>query len=102
MSDKFPMKSVSEALEDSLRGSPGLLKRNSATVAAARSLALLIDDQQVLVSEGGKFDNTVFPTFLKFCEALGLTVEKKTDAKKPAEPRKPASKMDKFKGLKVV
>lgn len=102
MTSKFPMESCAEALEASLRSSPGLRRRHSATVAAARALAMLIDSQQVLVSEGGKFDNTVFPTFLKFCDALGLTVSSGKPDAKPAEAKKPASKMDKFKGLKVV
>lgn len=96
-SERFPIESVSEALERSLRNAKHLRAKDAATVAAARALAWKIDNWDELAhqaiddaEEKGKGarpavplnDNTSIPTFLKYCTALGLTPEEE----KPAKP----------------
>lgn len=72
--------SVARSLEDALAGCDHLLPvRYAATIAAARQLAVRMD---VLAEVGwmdpvsGKLDNVTVPTFLRYMEALGLTVTK--------------------------
>lgn len=103
MSKQFPQESVSEALERSLRNAKHLRAKDAATVAAARALAWKIDNWDELAhqaiedaEEKGKGsrpavplnDNTSLPTFLKYCDCLGLTPEE-SPAAKPARPAKP-------------
>ena len=59
---------VRDGLEEALKVA-GLAKIDAGAVAAARALADKID----VSDETGTFDNTSFPTFLRYCEALGLT-----------------------------
>jgi ribosomal protein S8 len=69
--------SVADAFERSLRNASGLSAKDSALVAASRVLAKRID----LLADGGfidangKLDNVTVPTFLKYLQALGLTVD---------------------------
>lgn len=96
-SERFPLESVSDALERSLRNAKHLLAKDAATVAAARALAWKIDHWDELAEQAisdaeakGKGtrpavpqnDNTSLPTFLKYCAALGLVPEEE----KPAKP----------------
>ena len=76
MSAKFPSRNVAEALERSLKNAD-LKAVNSAVVAAARVLAERIDYLTFsgFVDENGKLDNVSLPTFLKYCQSLGLTVD---------------------------
>ena len=81
--------SAVDALEVSLSAADHLDLKHAATVAAARQLAIRVDE---LNDAGwvidGKLDNVTLPVFLKYCEALGLTV-----AKEPAK-RGPKPKVD--------
>ena len=77
MAARFELLSVADAFERSLRNASGLSAKDSALVAASRVLAKRID----LLADGGfidangKLDNVTVPTFLKYLQALGLTVD---------------------------
>ena len=77
MAAKFEFLSVADAFERSLRNASGLSAKNSALVAASRVLAKRIDliSDNGFVDQNGKLDNVTIPTFLKYLQALGLTVE---------------------------
>jgi len=102
MASKFPHDSVGDALERSLRNAD-LKAVNSAVVAAARVLAARIDSicDTGFIDENGKLDNVSLPTFLKYCQSLGLTVDAPAKAGRPAKP-KPESKPVESKSGKVV
>lgn len=115
MARMLPQESVSEAVEASLRNAPDIKRRHSASVAALRVLARKIDTQdayfQALLDDAQEhngrppsMDNVSIPTFLKFCDALGLTLTNKAPAKSASvkKPATPPSPMGKFAGLKVV
>lgn len=103
MSAKFPSHNVAEALERSLKNADGLKAVNSAVVAAARVLAGRIDFLSVtgFVDENGKIDNVTLPTFLKYCQSLGLTLDAPAKVGRPAKP-KVESKPEARKSDKVV
>lgn len=102
MSAKFPSRNVAEALERSLKNAD-LKAVNSAVVAAARVLAERIDYLTFsgFVDENGKLDNVSLPTFLKYCQSLGLTVDAPAKVGRPAKP-KVESKLEARKSDKVV
>ena len=90
MASKFPEMKVSEALERSIRNLRGLSAKDSAIIAAARALARKIDAWDVIVdyamedmedkAKGARpavpqNDNVSIATFLKYMQALGLTVD---------------------------
>lgn len=102
MSAKFPSRNVAEALERSLKNAD-LKAVNSAVVAAARVLAERIDYLTFsgFVDENGKLDNVSLPTFLKYCQSLGLTVDAPAKVGRPAKP-KVESKQETPKSDKVV
>ena len=102
MSAKFPSRNVAEALERSLKNAD-LKAVNSAVVAAARVLAERIDYLTFsgFVDENGKLDNVSLPTFLKYCQSLGLTVDAPAKVGRPAKP-KVESKAEARKSDKVV
>jgi hypothetical protein len=77
MAAKFEFLSVSDALERSLRNASGLSAKNSALVAASRVLAKKIDliADNGFIDQNGKLDNVTVPTFLKYLQSLGLTVD---------------------------
>lgn len=88
---KFPETSVREALERSLRNADGLTAVHSATVAAARTLAERIDHLSATgFVDDDKLDNVTVPTFLKYCQALGLTVDATSVKKQEKTQTKPA------------
>lgn len=103
MSVKFPSHNVAEALERSLKNADGLKAVNSAAVAAARVLAGRIDFLSAtgFVDENGKIDNVTLPTFLKYCQSLGLTVDAPVKVGRPAKPKTEA-KVEKPKSDKVI
>jgi hypothetical protein len=74
---KFEFLSVSDAFERSVRNVSGLSAQHSALVAASRVLARRIDliAENDFIDQNGKLDNVTVPTFLKYLQALGLTVE---------------------------
>lgn len=80
--------SVSDALERSIRNAKHLRAEHSAPVAAARMAARRLDllDQNGWEIDG-KLDNVTLPTFLKYCQALGLIPE----LAEPAVARKPSA-----------
>ena len=90
MSVKFPSHNVAEALERSLKNADGLKAVNSAVVAAARVLAGRIDflNATGFVDENGKIDNVTLPTFLKYCQSLGLTLDAPAKVGRPARKRR--------------
>lgn len=102
MSAKFPSRNVAEALERSLKNAD-LKAVNSAVVAAARVLAERIDYLTFsgFVDENGKLDNVSLPTFLKYCQSLGLTVDAPAKVSRPAKP-KVESRPEARKSDKVV
>lgn len=102
MSAKFPSRNVAEALERSLKNAD-LKAVNSAVVAAARVLAERIDYLTFsgFVDENGKLDNVSLPTFLKYCQSLGFTVDAPAKVGRPAKP-KVESKPEARKSDKVV
>ena len=102
MSAKFPSRNVAEALERSLKNAD-LKAVNSAVVAAARVLAERIDYLTFsgFVDENGKLDNVSLPTFLKYCQSLGLTVDAPAKVGRPAKPTV-ESKPEARKSDKVV
>lgn len=102
MASEFPESSVAEALERSLKNT-GLKAVNSAVVAAARVLAARIDSirETGFIDEHGKLDNVSLPTFLKYCQSLGLTVDAPAKVGRPVKPKAEA-KQEKPKSDKVV
>lgn len=102
MSAKFPSRNVAEALERSLKNAD-LKAVNSAVVAAARVLAERIDYLAFsgFVDENGKLDNVSLPTFLKYCQSLGLTVDAPAKVGRPAKA-KPEPKSEESKSGKVI
>lgn len=103
MSVKFPSHNVAEALERSLKNADGLKSVNSAVVAAARVLAGRIDflNATGFVDENGKIDNVTLPTFLKYCQSLGLTLDAPAKVGRPAR-QKPEVRAEEAKSDKVV
>ena len=102
MSAKFPSRNVAEALERSLKNAD-LKAVNSAVVAAARVLAERIDYLTFsgFVDENGKLDNVSLPTFLKYCQSLGLTLVEPAKVGRPAKA-KPEPKAEESKSGKVI
>ena len=77
MAARFELLSVADAFERSLRNMSGLSAKHSALVAASRVLARRIDliSDNGFVDQNGKLDNVTVPTFLKYLQALGMTVD---------------------------
>ena len=86
MAAKFPDSFIADALERSLKNSKNLKAVNSVVVATARSLASRLDYlfANDFVTTSGKFDNVTVPTFLKYLQALGLTLDMTESRAKPA------------------
>lgn len=61
------------AAVDSARASGLLEASDDGAVAALLHIAEQIDSQIDGLTPSGKLDNVSIPTFLKYCEALGLT-----------------------------
>lgn len=76
---------------------------NSAVVAAARVLAGRIDflNATGFVDENGKIDNVTLPTFLKYCQSLGLTLDAPAKVGRPAR-QKPEVRAEEAKSGKVI
>lgn len=102
MAAKFPKSSVAEALERSLKNTD-LKAVNSAVVAAARVIAARIDSIRMtgFIDEHGKLDNVSLPTFLKYCQSLGLTVDAPAKVGRPVKA-KPEPKSEESKSGKVI
>jgi hypothetical protein len=69
---------VLEATEQSLEAATHLTDMDAGAVQALRALAKVIDAMSGEPDETGevreaKFDNVTIPTYLKYCESLGLT-----------------------------
>lgn len=102
MGAKFPSRNVAEALERSLKNAD-LKAVNSAVVAAARVLAERIDYLTFsgFVDENGKLDNVSLPTFLKYCQSLGLTLDAPAKVGRPTR-QKPEVGAEEAKSDKVI
>lgn len=74
-SSKFPESTLLSALERSVKYSKDLRAANSATVQSARVLARKID------SDPESIKAATMQTFLKYCQALGFTLDVKLDTK---------------------
>lgn len=100
---RFPHESMVDALERSLRNAKSLRAENAAVVAAARILAARIDSicETGFIDENGKLDNVSVPTFLKYCQSLGLTLVEPAKVGRPAKA-KPGPKAAESKSGKVV
>ncbi|MDB6910541.1 terminase small subunit [Bifidobacterium catenulatum] len=77
--------------------------RNAAVVAAARILAARIDlvCETGFIDENGKLDNVSVPTFLKYCQSLGLTLVEPAKVGRPAKA-KSEPKAEESKSGKVI
>lgn len=74
------IETVAQATERSIAAATHLTEMDAGALAALRGLAEAID---YLLDHGGvnadgKFDNVSVPTFLRYCEALGLTPSGRT------------------------
>lgn len=100
---RFPHESMVDALERSLRNAKSLRAENAAVVAAARILAARIDSicETGFIDENGKLDNVSVPTFLKYCQSLGLTLVEPAKVGRSAKPKAEA-KRETPKSDKVV
>lgn len=100
---RFPHESVAAALERSLRNAKSLRAENAAVVAAARILAKRIDSicETGFIDENGKLDNVSVPTFLKYCQSLGLTLMEPAKVGRPAR-QKPEVRAEEAKSDKVI
>lgn len=72
------MGAVLEATEASLEAATHLTEMDAGAVQALRVLAAKIDQMMSETIESmddlkAKFDNVTIPTYLKYCESLGLT-----------------------------
>lgn len=84
---KFLKRSAVTSLQASLEAAEHLQPKHAALVAAAKQLAKRVDqlDKMGWVIDG-KLDNVTMPTFLRYLEALGLTVEREP-AKRGPKPK---------------
>ena len=83
----FRKKLVATSLEESIAAAEHLDSRHAAVVAAARQLAIRVDQlNRVGWVIDGKLDNVTLPTFLRYCDSLGLTVDKEP-AKRGPKPK---------------
>jgi len=57
----------------------------AAIIAAARKVARVMDAPGWPLVEGGRFDNVSPSTFLKYCDALGLSPDLGKESGKPAK-----------------
>jgi hypothetical protein len=65
---------VVEATEDSLAAATHLTDMDAGAVEVLRRMARQIDAQtEGGLTPDGKLDNVSIPTYLKYCESLGLT-----------------------------
>jgi hypothetical protein len=98
----IPPESIAEATDKAIRASKELGAKHAGAVSAIRALARLLDRAMEDAEEGVRPDNTLFPTFLKYCDMLGFKVDVKPAAGKAEAAKKPADPLDKFKGFKIV
>ena len=81
--------SVRQATEDAVNAAEHLTKMDAGAVAALLKLADQIDYlYEHGTSEDGKFDNVSVPTYLRYCESLGLTPAGRGKAVRPAATAK--------------
>jgi hypothetical protein len=92
MATRFPESSLEDALERSVKYSKDLRAANSATVQSARVLARKID------SDPESIKAATMQTFLKYCQALGFTLDAKPSKgdDESAQAKKELSPMEKF------
>ena len=92
--NQFEHLSVTDATEVSLAAASHLTEADAGAVATLRALADRID-------QGDARDNVSIPTYLKFCEALGLTpasrMARSSQTPKPAVEAGPATGLSKFR-----
>lgn len=67
--------SVADAVEQSLKAAAHLTDLDAGSVQVLRGLAASVDylNDHDGLNESGRFDNVTVPTFLRYCEQLGLT-----------------------------
>ncbi len=99
VSDLSRDESVAEATERALKAASHLTATDAGAVAALRALARKIDAWDVIVEwaiddtrspddrpKVPQNDNVTLPTYLKFCDALGLTPAGRTKLGEKKEP----------------
>ncbi|MFA5898161.1 MAG: hypothetical protein WC829_03495 [Hyphomicrobium sp.] len=83
MASKFTSATVREAVDRSVRNAQHLRAIHSAPIAALQVLAERIDAPMNATddddSKAAQFDNVSIPTFLKYCQALGLMPDLKSE-----------------------
>jgi hypothetical protein len=67
--------SIADATDAAIKAATHLTAMDSGAVAMLRELARVADVVIATggINEAGKFDNVTVPTYLKACDALGLT-----------------------------
>jgi hypothetical protein len=66
--------SVEEATEAALEAATHLTEMDAGAVEVLRRMARLVDQMSDTgLTPDGKLDNVTVPTYLKYCESLGLT-----------------------------
>src|SRR5690606_24771159 len=68
-------RSISAETNDAIAAATHLTPMDMGAVAVLRQLARTLDKllKTGFVTESGKFDNVSMPTYLRYCESLGLT-----------------------------
>lgn len=77
--------SVVDATNAAVKASTVLTDADAGAVAALLHVAAQIDAQVDGLTPDGKLDNVSVPTYLKFCDALGLTPVSRLRFAKPAQ-----------------
>src|SRR5690606_1383080 len=92
---EFEALSVADSLEVAIGGAEHLGLAHSAHVAAARVLARRIDalESDDFTDDKGRLDNVSIPSFLKYLDALGLSVEKSVPGKRVGVVRAPRDEL---------
>lgn len=92
---EFEDLSVAESLEVAVGGADHLGVAHAAHVAAARVLARRIDalESDDFTDDKGRLDNVSIPSFLKYLDALGLSVEKAAPGKRVGAVRPPRDEL---------
>lgn len=97
------MGDVAEATERALEAAKHLTDMDQGAVQALRVLAAKVDEMSGGRGDDGewvepKFDNVTLPTYLKYCESLGLTPAGRDRNVKKDEGAKPGGKLIALQG----
>ncbi|MFD4438999.1 hypothetical protein ACFWPK_04375 [Nocardia sp. NPDC058519] len=93
-------RSISAETNDAIAAASHLTPMDMGAVAVLRQLAKTLDKllKTGFVTESGKFDNVSMPTYLRYCESLGLTPA----GRRQIAPKEPPSAPSKLGQLRAV